>query len=338
MQIKLIISGFIDYNRGVFSHRINQLRLQMKVLATLVALVFSSIVMATPLHNIVVFGDSLSDNGNLYEFMQHRIPISPPYFEGRFTNGPVWVERLTESYFPREGASHLLDYAFGGAGISDEGEDDDALFTLKHEIDVYLLAHQEKADPQSLFIIWIGANNYLAVPDDIEQTVLDVNAGIRRGMERLAKLGARHVLVLNIPDLGKTPIAREFEAEEQLTEFTNRHNETLANTVTALKEKYPDVQWVYFNANEVVKEVVTSPEDYGFSNVTDTCYDVIVDKPSQQAILKMASPHQKIQKTTDDICNGYMFFDPVHSTAIAHQLIADRVRDQLNALGVEFSN
>ena len=308
----------------------------MKVLATLVALVFSSMVTATPLHNIVVFGDSLSDNGNLYEFMQHKIPISPPYFEGRFTNGTVWIERLAESYFPGEGAEHLLDYAFGGAGISDEA-DDDALFTLKHEIDVYLLAHEDKADPQSLFVIWIGANNYLAAPGETDQTVQDVNAGIRHGMERLAKMGAKHVLVLNLPDLGKTPIAREFEAEEQLTESTNRHNETLANTVLSLEEKYPDVQWVYFDANKVIRDVVAKPQDFGFNNVTDTCYDVIVDKPSQQAILKMASPHQKTGRTLDDVCEGYMFFDPVHSTALAHQLIADKVRAQLNTLGMKFS-
>ncbi len=58
----------------------------MKLLATLGAFVFSGIVADAPLHNIVVFGDSLSDNGNLYEIMKHQLPQSPPYFEGRFSN------------------------------------------------------------------------------------------------------------------------------------------------------------------------------------------------------------------------------------------------------------
>jgi len=52
----------------------------MKLLATLGAFLFSGIVAATPLHNVVIFGDSLSDNGNLYEFMKHQLPQSPPVF------------------------------------------------------------------------------------------------------------------------------------------------------------------------------------------------------------------------------------------------------------------
>ncbi|HDV5785644.1 TPA: hypothetical protein RJD83_002616 [Legionella pneumophila] len=42
--------------------------------------------------NIVVFGDGLSDNGNLYAYTNHRRPASPAYYNGRFSNGPVWVE------------------------------------------------------------------------------------------------------------------------------------------------------------------------------------------------------------------------------------------------------
>lgn len=97
----------------------------MKLLASLCAFLLSGVVSATPLNNIVVFGDSLSDNGNLYEYMKHQLPQSPPYFEGRFSNGPVWIERLAASYFPNDPNSHLLDYAFGGAGVSVDEEDDE---------------------------------------------------------------------------------------------------------------------------------------------------------------------------------------------------------------------
>ena len=37
---------------------------------------------------IVVFGDSLSDNGNQYKNTGQ--PPSPPYYNGRFSNGPTW--------------------------------------------------------------------------------------------------------------------------------------------------------------------------------------------------------------------------------------------------------
>ena len=92
----------------------------MKIIFTAVILFFSMMASATPLNKIVVFGDSLSDNGNLYEYLKHQLPLSPPYFEGRFTNGPVWIEDLIESYYPTNSNDHLLDYAYGGAGVLEE--------------------------------------------------------------------------------------------------------------------------------------------------------------------------------------------------------------------------
>lgn len=304
----------------------------MNVLLILFALFFSGLVSATPLKKIVIFGDSLSDNGNLYEYMQHKLPQSPPYYEGRFTNGPVWVERLAESYYPHQSADHLLDYAFGGAGVSEDA-DEQVLFTLKREIDSYLLAHQDVADESSLYIVWIGANNYLGVPDDTENTLLEVNTGITNGLKRLADAGAKHILVLNLPDLGKTPVARLFDAEAVLTDLSNQHNIRLANSIAELQQRYKEVQWLQFDVNHFLTAIIDDPEKYGFTNIVDTCYDVLVDKPSQQSILRIAS---RIRTKSDDRCAAYLYFDPVHPAAPAHQLMADSVRLLLNEAGIEF--
>ncbi|HST91688.1 MAG TPA: autotransporter domain-containing esterase, partial [Brevundimonas sp.] len=45
-------------------------------------------------NRLVVFGDSLSDNGNLYAATGNTTPTSPPYFQGRYSNGPVFTELL----------------------------------------------------------------------------------------------------------------------------------------------------------------------------------------------------------------------------------------------------
>ena len=50
--------------------------------------------------DMYVFGDSLSDNGNLFDMTGGLAPPSPPYFDGRFPNGPVWVEHL-DKMLPR---------------------------------------------------------------------------------------------------------------------------------------------------------------------------------------------------------------------------------------------
>lgn len=46
-----------------------------------------------------MFGDSLSDTGKMYDKMRGYLPSSPPYHQGRFSNGPVWLEQLTQ-HFP----------------------------------------------------------------------------------------------------------------------------------------------------------------------------------------------------------------------------------------------
>ena len=181
----------------------------MKIILTICAFFFSALTSAAmPLNKMVVFGDSLSDNGNLYEYMKHQLPVSPPYFQGRFSNGPVWVELVMQSYYPVNSQDHLLDYAFGGAGVKEDDDSDDGLFTLRREIDSYFLAHQDRADEQSMFVVWIGANNYLGVPDDAEKSLSDVSLGIQHGLQRLVDKGAKYITVVDVPNLGSTPAAR----------------------------------------------------------------------------------------------------------------------------------
>ena len=45
-------------------------------------------------------GDSLSDPGNLYAATGGAQPQSPPYYEGRFSNGPVWAETVAKQPIP----------------------------------------------------------------------------------------------------------------------------------------------------------------------------------------------------------------------------------------------
>ncbi|MGQ3892269.1 SGNH/GDSL hydrolase family protein [Legionella sp. CNM-4043-24] len=304
----------------------------MKLKTSLLSLLFSSAVAASPINTIAVFGDSLSDNGNLYEYMQHRVPQSPPYFEGHFSNGPVWIERLADLMFPQNGSRHLLDYAFGGAGVSMD-VDEDVLFSLHHEVDVYALSHENKADPNTLFVVWIGANNYLAMPEDDEASVRDVIGGTRIELQRLLDMGARHILVLNLPDLGKTPAARDFDSVERLTALSLNHNAALADLIQDMKERTPGVQWFQYDVFTSFDGIFSTPEKFGLSNTQDTCYDVSLDEPSKTMLVKMAA--KRGQRNLDDACQGYLFFDPVHVTTVTHDVVAHQVHDLLKAGGLE---
>lgn len=55
----------------------------------LVALTAQATETRPPFSRIVMFGDSLSDTGKMYGKMRGYLPSSPPYYQGRFSNGPV---------------------------------------------------------------------------------------------------------------------------------------------------------------------------------------------------------------------------------------------------------
>jgi phospholipase/lecithinase/hemolysin len=83
---------------------------------------------------LYIFGDSLSDPGNLFDFSGGIFP-PPPYFEGRFSNGPVWSEyfadlldlspaRLLEAQTDPFAASEGINFAISGANSGDSNSTD----------------------------------------------------------------------------------------------------------------------------------------------------------------------------------------------------------------------
>jgi phospholipase/lecithinase/hemolysin len=207
-------------------------------------------------------------------------------------------------------------------------------------VDSYLLSHQEVADPDSLFIIWIGSNNYLSVPDEPEQEVALVIGNIKLNAERLVSRGAKHLLFVNLPDLGKAPFARELDAVQPLTYIASRHNTAMDDLISHMQNKYPNVQWLRFDVNTLFNEMLqgTAPE-YVFTNTDGVCYEDMMqvqDQKSKRPMLEMAAsvrPHGLKQ----DACTGFLFFDPMHPSFAAHQIMAKRMKTLLDVSMISFS-
>jgi phospholipase/lecithinase/hemolysin len=295
---------------------------------------------AYALNSIIVFGDSLSDNGNLYEYMQHQLPESPPYYKGHFSDGCVWIERVARMYYGKEMKAHFLDYAFGGAGVMlPEEEDEDVLFTFKKEIDSYLMTHDDKADPNALFVVWIGANNYLGLSEDKEETLNSVLLGLKINVKRLIDAGAKHILIVNLPDLGIIPAARAFNAVDLLKYYSAEHNARLINMVNNFKVQYPDVEWIDLDVYAKLHDVLEHQENYEFDNVKDPCLSMTASMnkliPSRSTVLNMASSDMHTN-APEAGCKKYLFFDLVHPTAQAHIMLAGYAKLKLDQAGVVF--
>ena len=135
------------------------------ILMVLVAM--TPIASASSFSSVVVYGDSLSDNGNLFAASLGTIPMSPPYFNGRFSNGPVIAEQLAAAL-----GAPLADFAVGGATSGVGNYIDGGTQTALGSFGLPGMA-LEVASPGStailssplastgLFMVWGGANDFL---------------------------------------------------------------------------------------------------------------------------------------------------------------------------------
>lgn len=287
--------------------------------ALLLSVLFASSVWATSISKLVIFGDSLSDNGNSFEYTKHQLPPAPWYYKGRFSNGPIWIDRLADQFFENPvSPSQILNYAFGGAGTLRMQA---SSFLLSQEIDSYVLTHPSQAGVDSLFMIWIGANDYLTMPDATESDIKQVIQQIKLNSVRLVAHGAKHVMIIGLPDLGLTPFAKELELTDAFSVMTQSHNQQLQHMLSALQTEYPVVDWIYFDMNQLFMDVHNQPQSYGLSNVTDKCLQML---PTRKGASKIDADMRHVPRFARD-CDTYLFLDQLHPTAAVHQLIANHM-------------
>lgn len=270
----------------------------------LIALLACS-VQAASFSYVAVFGDSLSDNGNLYAFSGGAFPPSPPYYAGRVSNGPVAVEYMAGIL-----GSPLLDYAFAGAttGIGNTLDDGSASAVgtagLPGVTTVYGLVRPGLPIlPDALYVVWGGPNDMIAalanpptIPGAIGTAVGNLDAII---IDLLAG-GAQHILVPGMPDLGLTPRVRALGAGAQAgaSATTQAFNQALQGSLP------PGV--TFYDTAAFLAAIVNDPAAFGFSNATDACF------------------------TGSTICadpSKYLFWDDIHPTTAGHALLGGQFAD-----------
>jgi outer membrane lipase/esterase len=235
---------------------------------------------------LVVFGDSLSDNGNLFAATGNP---PPPYYMGRFSNGPVWVEYLADRL-----NVPLNDFAYGDAQ-TDTNNADLPGTGIEAQVAGYLTAHPT-LDASALYILQGGTDDYLA-----GQSNPAIPVGNLTGeLTELAQHGAKRFLVMNLPDLGLTPELLGTFLQGPGTQLSQANNLLLADSLQGLSASFPGDQFKLLDMYSIQHEVTADPTAFGFTNVTD-------------AYLLNGSGDP----------NKYLYWDAGHPTTAAHQLIAD---------------
>lgn len=254
---------------------------------------------------LVVFGDSLSDNGNASALVgQYGLELpAEPYFEGRFSNGPVAVEVMASQL----GLS-LDNHAFGGA-LSGVNNRINALGLLdgtgvQGQIDSYLSSTGGTTDASALYVVWGGANDFLSSPT--AATVNTAISNLAQNVNLLYQAGARDFFIPNLPDLSTTADAIEAGGAEQAGahQLSVAFNTALAQTMAGLQSS---LQGAHIQVFDTFGALATLRADYiaqGY-NVTQGCWDG--DMFGQGSLC--ADPSK------------YYLWDGLHPTAGVHQAV-----------------
>lgn len=335
----------------------------MKKLISLISLfLFCHFSFAEPPKQLIFFGDSLTDNGNLYRTLFKILPKSPPYFEGHFTNGPAWSDEVAE-HFGKKNATRYLNYAVGGATTILRSPFQGFLpWELKDEVNKYLIENLLINKSNNLFVIWMGANDYLSGQPNVDKATTDVISKTVFNIHYLIKWGAKHFLILNLPDLSRVPFSATVNYRENLHQLTLAHNKKLALAVEELK-KNSNLTIVYYDIYSVFDDMLNQPAKYKIKNTIDACWPgsytlrdqhAILEGELQQTLPKNISEkidtHQLSQfllnspslsatystgklyehaYTPCDNPNEFLFWDKVHPTAMVHHILAELVIKQL---------
>lgn len=298
--------------------------------AIVAALLFSASASAATqqFSQVVVFGDSLSDNGNIS--LASAPGIQPPL---RFTTNPgtTTAENVATGlgFTLAPSAAGGTDYAWGGAGFVNNVA---AVPTIPQQLQMYLGSTGGKADANALYQVWGGANDvfYLSAaltdPNAIAagtikaaQTELGVLAGLQAA-------GAKYVLVYNLPDLGKTPSAAASgpAAQAGASQLAVVYNGVLNSGLAQLSSNGLNV--IPANAFGLLNEVIANPSTYGFSNVTDPACGA--GASSVQCGPAGSGLPYSYAAGTDQT---YVFADGVHPTTAAHALFGQYVLSVISA-------
>ncbi len=300
---------------------------------------------------VIVFGDSLSDDGNIARRVNDLFFLRYPghdfnYADGRFTNSTntfppslrfagVWHEQLTASFLNAPLAQNSLDggvdFAYGGATTRDGvtqrtvisnttpfggGQYSIQINNLGQQITNYLSAYTP--DPNALYIVWGGGNDIFDDASDANVTATADRVGAL--VSRLAVAGARNFLVPNVPALGDVPHYNSLPGMAALlnaasASYRTQLDASLDATATALTMQGIPAQIFRLDVYTFFQTLVANPAYFGFAHTQGSAQGQLSENP-----------------------DTFIFWDDLHPTSAAHFQLAAAANRVLSGGTVETSS
>ncbi len=293
--------------------------------------------LASSVDNLVVFGDSLSDNGNAAAALASQGQTLGNYAANALTDGPnttppttgpfgLWVDQFAAKTGLPDPAPVVVNTPAGLAlnpngtnyAVASAQTGHNPNFSLStifnppptvpwtsDQVTIFNALNHSSASPSSLYTFWAGA-------DDISHALTTnplsgVSAAktaannIESNIQTLAGEGAKYFLWFNLPPLGDTPAAR---ATGPLGIFlanqaASAFNDQMGDDITTLEQSLSGITIITVDTHAAFELIEGDPSAFGFKNITDPAQGTNVDP------------------------NTYLFWDDLHPTTAADALIAD---------------
>ncbi len=273
-----------------------------------------------PIQQLYIFGDSMSDNGhdnkrnderyNIGEDGVLHFAMPAPYFEGRFTNGKVWPELLSEKM--HLSSENVFNYAYGGATVQ---KDIYPVPNLDMQIH-YSTTREAHNNPASLYIIWIGANDLLTycnsdnnIKNNDDIFIHDLNTNIEKNIRKLITRGAKQFLIAEQIDLSLNPQSMEKNKThkgyaQKLQNIVNLYNNANHNLIIKLSQEFPNLTFYNFNFSHLFPASNELAQAHGFNYLQEACLN-----------------HLNVCENP----NEYIFWDNLHPTTKVHSILAEEI-------------
>jgi len=244
--------------------------LRYSITAVVLGLAPLAAMAVTPTYDaLVVFGDSYCDVGNIFALTGGAEPAAP-YYNGRFSNGPIWLDHVAGFLRVPLKPSALggTDYAFGGAWVT-EGKSFTGVPSVVEQVGLYLSQNGGKADPNALYILEGGGNDILDTTSHSPETLgLHIAEGLAYSELLLGEAGAKHFIIPDLFNVALLPAAAGNTAfAAKASDATNKSLDELL----AFEQLIEGIHIIRMNVFGLLKAVQTDPTHFGFTDITDPC-------------------------------------------------------------------
>jgi phospholipase/lecithinase/hemolysin len=265
----------------------------------------------SPFSAIYVIGDSMSDTGR-------TAAVLPGYPQYPF---PLWIQYFAPMV--RQAYNPLDNFAWAGAmtgftGIVNNPPDPPVkavnnvygeLPGMTNEVLELKSLLNSALDPKALYVVFGGTNDFLRItkPEDADSVIRNGVSNLFSLVVALHDSGARNIVVVNVPDLGRVPLnlSRGPAYAQLATQFSAQFNHDLdakLNTVA--------IDTCRVNLFDLSRELTDKPKKYGFTNITDQSFPDLAKSDT------------------------YLFWDQVHPTTRGHRLIAEEIFQAVSKAGM----